>query len=542
MKKTALRLLCGLVLTGTLGAVGEKTLLLGGGAGWGAIETRRGVAETAGTRPHPVLALEPAWEDGRKSAAADLFLTFDQSLPALFADETGNYRAVISPGLFGAAGAWARAGRGSARFVASAASDTDPGRDGPLVLRPGKNALLASGSLTGDFSIEFWLYPLNLETGERVVTWTSTLEGYDLQRIRCVTVRNRLEWTFADFFAPPAGSSAASGRKDYVLSSSPLLPRTWSHHLIRFDAHLGLLEYLVDGRLEALEYTTSTGREGGEVLVPRAGDDGSLVLGGRYTGLMDEFRVWAERREAAALARFPAAGGRAESRTLDLGYGSRLLRIDAAGGETAHDGSPRAGRYAGRGNLRFADAASVSLFVRCSDDPYRWEGGWQPFTPGGALPALSGRYVRVAADFYPGGDGSVSPYLEELALVYTGGAPPAPPVKVRAEGRDGAVEVSWEDAGDKSVAGYLVYYGEAPGEYFGAGAAVGGQVRPSPVSVPRVETGGEGSRVSLRLEGLRNGRLYYFAVAAFSDAPGSAAASPAAPGPFSPEVTARPLP
>jgi hypothetical protein len=69
----------------------------------------------------------------------------------------------------------------------------------------------------------------------------------------------------------------------------------------------------------------------------------------------------------------------------------------------------------------------------------------------------------------------------------------------------------------------MVYYGTARGEYFGEGAIRGA----SPIDA--------GKRTSLRIEGLRNGVLYYFAVAAY-DRP-----EPFHGGELSREVSARPL-
>jgi hypothetical protein len=77
----------------------------------------------------------------------------------------------------------------------------------------------------------------------------------------------------------------------------------------------------------------------------------------------------------------------------------------------------------------------------------------------------------------------------------------------------------------------MVYYGTSRGEYFGEGAAPGA----SPVDV--------GKRTGLYIDGLENGVLYYFAVAAYDrrdgtdDGRGIFHA-----GEFSREVSARPLP
>ena len=116
--------------------------------------------------------------------------------------------------------------------------------------RPGSRmrsaALFSPGSHVRDFSIEFWLYPQSIENGAQIISWVSSKPEHGThvyQRIEGVVVRNRIQLNFDNFFSSPGGER----HKSLTLSGPRLLPRTWSHHLIRFDADLGLLEYLVNG-------------------------------------------------------------------------------------------------------------------------------------------------------------------------------------------------------------------------------------------------------------------------------------------------------
>jgi hypothetical protein len=428
--------------------------------------------------------------------------------------------------------------------------------------RPGAGALLAPGSYIRDFSIEFWLYPQSLETGSQVLSWYSSKpdgkSGYINQRIQCVVARNRLQWIFSDFFFSPGLSArGVQERKTVSLLGPQLLNRTWSHHLIRFDADLGLLEYLVDGRLEAVDYATSSGREGGDVYTPIIGEDCRLSLGGRFSGLMDEFRIHRNCVEKAALARYSGCGGRVETRTLDLGYAdSRIVKIEAFGGRTSNFSGKVRNEYAGNGILNFSDHSEIKFFIRLSNTPYNWSKiPWVPFNPQAVssasgihepagrsfasmeLPQFRGRYVQLAADFYPGADEETSPYLSELRVIYSAAEPPPPPVKVAAVARDGAVELTWKASPSKDVGGYYVYYGTAKGEYLETKCPIDA-----------------GSRTSILIDGLKNGTLYFFAVAAYNKpeneglhfipeenlAPWVRRQVPE-PGEFSQEVAARPL-
>ncbi len=503
-KKTVLAAMAALVFSANPGlSAEERALTIGGAEGWASVVRRLGVAEIAGVRRLPSLALSssrPASDED-----LDLSLSFDEGEAAAFADGAGHWKTAVSAAVGVAGPLRARAGSGVALFTAGAASDGLSG----ITLTAARGALFSPGARIDDFSIEFWLYPANLESGEQILSWTSsrrTPAGENVfQRIRCLVSRNRLEWTFADFFASPD-----EGRRLAVTLTprGTVLPRAWSHHLVRFDAQTGLLEYVVDGRLEATAYTTLSGREGGDIFMPVIGTGGFFLLGSRYSGFMDEFRVYRRFVENPLTSRFPAEGGRIETRFLDLGTtNARILRIEAK-------------------STQAADGAELRYFVRAGDSPYGWgddEESWIPVANGVPIGGgLYGRWVQVAAVFYPSGDGETSPYLEELRVVYERDEPPPPPSLGTAVVAEGAVELKWRPSPDPDLAGYLVYYGRASGEYFGEDAAAG----PSPIDV--------GNRTSVVVDGLANGTLYYFSIAAYDRA------SPRHVGEFSREVSARP--
>ncbi len=502
-KKTVSTALAALViLTRAALHAEERVLTIGGAEGWASMARRVGVAEIGGVRRYPALTLSSS--RGMDDADLDLALSFDEDR-ANFADAAGRWKTAASAAVSIAGPRSARVGAGAALFTSASAPDGLSG----ITATPNAGALFSPGERVDDFSIEFWLYPANLESGEMVLAWTSsrrTPSGESVfQRIRALVARNRLEWTFADFFSAPG-----EGRRISVTLAphGTILPRAWSHHLVRFDGGTGLLEYLVDGRLEAVAYATFTGREGGEVYTPVIGTGGFFSLGSRYAGFMDEFRLYRRFVEKARTVRFPAAGGRAETRFLDLGTtNARVLRLEAKGAPGG-------------------DGAELRYFLRAGDSPYGWtdeESSWTPAASGAPLgPGLRGRWVQVAVAFYPSGDGEQAPYLDEVRVVYERDDPPPPPSLVVAQAGDGSVELKWRASPDSDLGGYLVYYGEARGEYFGEDAAAG----PSPLDV--------GNRTSIVVDGLRNGTLYYFCIAAYDRA------SPRHIGEFSREVSARP--
>jgi len=427
-------------------------------------------------------------------------LSFDDAGSGAVSSHLDAYRVTIPSTVSIVGPLRARAGNGAALFAGSA--------PGILVEPASQEALLYSGNRMDDFSIEFWLYPANMENGEQLLSWSASRRSNTgeavFQRFRCLVARNRIEWTFSDFFSSPD----ERGRIPVSLSSrSPVVPRIWSHHLLRFDSTIGLVEYLIDGRLESVAYATTTGTERGEAFSPIAGTDGVLAIGPRFTGMLDEFRISGDISERTSNSRFPSDGGRAETRVLDLGTSNAETRLLEA-------------KAAKPGN------SDAFYFLRAGESPDFREGrgsDWIPVQNGKPLgESLRGRWLQIAVSLYPDGDGEQSPVLEELKIHYEQDLPPPPPSSVTAEIRDSAVELAWRPSPDPDLGGYLIYYGTARGEYFGDSYSAG----PSPIDV--------GQRTSFVVDGLRNGALYYFAIAAYDRAPARHI------GEFSREVSARP--
>ena len=540
---------------GSLHSIEERTVRFTGDAIWGMADYRAGLIQEGMIRPGSVLLLSS--ERGfasRQVSSQDLVLSFDEGSPSRFRDSLGRYRVSVSPDLVAVDRRLARAGSGAVFFqgaspaVAGTFHSQVPGNTtpaGPLVVSPQtSSALFSPGNNIRDFTLEFWLHPLNMENGEQILQWVSARPtrpyqrvtavaalDFAFQRILVMSSRNRLHWTFTNFFSSPDRATSI----DVTLSGrTPLVPRTWSHHLIRFDAETGMLEYMVDGRPEAIVHVTSTGRERGEVYTPITGENGSFVLGGNFTGMMDEFRIHGSFVPGATTRRYPLGGGRIETRAIDLGPGNnQVLMLEASGGRASVRDARASTEFRRNGRFRFADDSEMQFFVRASNNPFRWDNPWQTVTPGQNIAgAVVGRYVQIAVDFYPSADGESSPYLEEIRIVYLRDEPPLPPTRLVAVAMDGAVHLTWRHSPNSNTQGYLIYYGTADNEFFGEGAMLG----PSPISV--------GMRNSVVIEGLQNGTLYFFRVAAYSHQGSNHllddSVSPHV-GEFSNEARARPL-
>jgi hypothetical protein len=524
-----------LSVSGSVFAIGEHTISLGGEATWKIAGNLTNIMEVRDLRPNSVLILScagnlPQVYNGAPSP--DLSISFDQSDFRLFHDASGRYDISITTAVEAVDRRFARAGFGAALFNTNhvIASGLPPGK--PLIIQPrSRSALFAPGNTFRDFSIEFWMYPLNLENGEQILSWTATRpeNGKSVfQRIQCIASRNRLNWSFINFFTLTDGVTHI---KIEFSGDSYVVPKTWSHHLVRFDSVSGMIEYLVDGKSETIIYATSTGRGSGEIFTPIAGTQGEFVIGERYTGMIDEFKIFSafapDNEERLLIQKYALAGGRVETSPVDLGSSaSAVLKVDATGGRASINRTRIINEFRDNGRFRFTDDSELNFFIRANDNPWHLnEMEWVPFTPGTEIKqAVRGRFAQIAVDFYPSSDGETSPYLDEVRIVYMPNNPPMPPKNVTAVAVDGAVYLSWVQSPDANTSGYLVYYSSVRGELFGQGAALGA----SPIDV--------GKRSNILIEGLKNGALYYFSVVSYDTTSGVFTS-----GEFSREVTARPL-
>ena len=132
-------------------------------------------------------------------------------------------------------------------------------------------------------------------------------------------------------------------------------------------------------------------------------------------------------------------------------------------------------------------------------------------------------YFQVGCNLYPDGGGSKSPSVTELQIYYEETPLPLPPFSVKAQSGDSQVTLNWSFSVDENAGGYYIFYGERPGEYLGRDAVQG----ESPVDI--------GNTTSAVISGLENGKIYYFAIAAYSKTDNQIM------GELSKEVYARPL-
>jgi len=484
----------GLIVVQPPTAASERTIVLGAADDWSGLAVEERIASRPGRQGYLDLMLEPFSYEPRNTT--ELLLGFDE---APLRDATGRYTVDAAPELTRTA---QRTGTGALLV------DGDEDR---LTVVPGADSAFLPGTEWASFSIEFWLYPVVFEDGATVLSWRAregSAQDFRTQEIAMEVDRGALTARFDNFFIRPDGEGVSVSLR----SSARLIPRSWSHHLVRFDARTGLLEYLVDGSPVDLTYVSQTGRQDGSVFFPRiaAFPGDGLVLVEGFVGALDELRI--ERRfvEEPETIDYSPDGGAVVSDYIDLGStGARLTALEAT---VDAPGLSDVFLYYRLVNLRGGDSTAEGSV---SND-------WVAVEPGARPADARGRFVQVRAELYPDTRAGVSPTLSEISLTYQPDPAPLPPAALRATPRDGMVELSWAPVQDPDLEGYLVYYGDQSGRYFGTGSEQGA----SPIDVGRA--------TSVTLRGLENGTLYFFAVEAYDGS------REAAGNELSSEVAARP--
>jgi hypothetical protein len=363
-------------------------------------------------------------------------------------------------------------------------------RNDSIELVPGPGSLFRPGVEWGSFTIEFWLYPVVLTDGDVLVRWYAR-EGADRdfrqQELTVVVKDRRLLFRFVNFFQPPDGGESTIS----LLGTRNPIPRQWSHHMIRFDDQSALLEYLVDGQPVTMTHASETGTEDGSVFFPRAAlySDGGLTLPGQFIGALDEFRITRRVVEEPGLDLYPKGGGRVATEVVDLG--SPRARVDRIDALTNEPGLSEVFLYYRLADVRFEDTDAF-------DAPE-----WIPFQAGRAIDDGFGRFLQIQAELFADTAEGLTPSLSEISVDYEADPPPLPPTGLSAVPMDGAVLLQWTPVREQDIEGYLVYYGDQSGRYFGSDSSSG----ISPIDVGPVN--------STVLEGLTNGTLYYFAVSAY---------------------------
>lgn len=450
--------------------------------------------------------LVPGWRGGMEVVLAeaqtalrdetDLLVTFDGVLQ----DQAGNYAVLQGEDLL---------------VTVPAMNGGAAGFDGRnhIALRPGRESLFAPASQVQSFTIDLWFHPNRITEGAELLRWRGSMleDGRPvLQELRLQIRDRRLHWVLDNLVARTGANGRPRMDGATLSARRTLIPRTWQHHQLRFDAFTGQLSYLVDQRTEAVTYLTSTGREDGTVHTLLFGVDTGegLVVGRGVEGALDELRIMRTIPETARWTRFAGDPGSILTEPIDLGGSGAVVQEIITTEETP-------GRTGIRGFYRVADV------VLSRDPADALDVSWTEIPQSGVIPydprAGRGRYLQLRFDLLADAARNDTPRLMDVEVGYLPALPPIPPRGVVGRPVPGGVLLEWNEAVGGDVAGYRVYLGEQPRRYTGTAAVA------SPIDA--------GSGTRLEITGLRPDVPYVFAIESY-DRHGQIS-------PLSPEVEVR---
>lgn len=457
-----------------------KEIILGGSNGWSDFQSEENITKGKGRFGYDCIQLDT--NSFSVDENTDLLIDFEsQDSPIVY----GNYK-IISNGLKSSNQTKMGKLAGLSRNL------------GGLYILGNSGSFFGSEGLHSSFTIEFWLNPSLVENGENIFNWESSKNkdgSLIYQLINASFYEGHLEWNFNNIFSSPENIDF----KEIVLKGhTKIIPEKWSYHVLSFNSDTGLLEYKVDGTTEDLIFVTSNGFENGELFFVNLGVPSQVEICSNYTGEIDDFRISrnhfefptyqsAENAGKMDFTMYVPQGGRFVTKPIIVSKGSKLNSL------TAQTSIP--------------SQTEICFYVRSGDNYYDWTDNypeWKPVQNGEKISDVAGLYFQVAAELFPDGNGEKTPSITQITLDYTEIPLPLPPFVVKAVAENGKVTVSWNYSVDDTVGGYYLYYGNRPGEYLGR-IAIEGE---SPINV--------GSVSSFTVSGLENGRIYYFAVAAWS--------------------------
>lgn len=400
------------------------------------------------------------------------------------------------------------------------------GKKDPIILTQKAESYLPEEIYSEDFSIDFWISGHTFSSGETIFLFENYVSKKNIflpQFLKCYLEERKIIWYFKNFFLTPELNEfefQLQGKKG-------LIPDVWSHHLLRYDSSLGLMEYLVNGIPEDVIYVNPSGKETGDTLPVYWSKQGKIIIGDRFTGLIDELRVDFSFLSDVNLAKYKNYYGTYISMPIDLEHSkSSVITIEPkhfipAGTDVIY--------YYYLSDSPTTAPADSLLWKELSLSEYTYNNISFSDVSYPLSDFNMGRFLHLKVVMFSDGEGSLTPKISSIKIVYDKKNPMPPPLSVVAQAGEGSVKIVWSEVIDPDLDGYLVYFGEKSKKYFGSNK----QGVFSPIDV--------GLENQLVINNLESGRMYYFSIVAYCKTVSAVGIPILEGGAFSKEVSVRPL-
>jgi len=395
--------------------------------------------------------------------------------------------------------------------------------DDSIMIEPLEGSVLRGRGPLRSFSMDFYLYPATVYDGTVVLSWYApTVEtGGKFSGVKAYFENGKLRWLFDDVFFDSSGSPVRILLEERERTPS----NAWHHHGFFYDDETGMLLLRHDGAESDIGWATDTGREEGNLLRGRFSSYLAvpLVLGSRFLGYMDEFRI--TRGRSTYSPGDYRLSGTVTGDVVDLtNRGTELVSVSWSALEekgTAVRVYCRVSPVYFEPDASPVEAGPVddeSSFVR---NMHGSVPGWVQVRNGEDLRdlGLNGRFLQWKIELL-GTGGDYTPVLKSLTVSVLPDPPPSPPLLRDWKPLDRGVLVRWIMNREHDISGYNLYYGTEACHYFGIGSSLG----PSPVFLPAgterdaersAENGGIEEMV---LGGLENELVYFISLTAVDHA------------------------
>ncbi len=478
---------------------------------------------------------EPVFNNTNPDENTDLYLSFDTDV---MTDDTGKYTIRKKDYRYSRT----TSVKQSAAFFVSETNTLE------LVGR--NNYLFEAGRNIESFNISFWIYPATMTNNEVILRigsqfFNQQTDMIEDQSIVCYIFNGRIVWKFNGLFIGSDGTQKSVTVEGY----SRINLKEWNSVVMSYNEFTGLTKLVVNGVEDGVALVTSDGTTRGNVLPLRYNirNQCRIVIGESYIGGIDEFYI-----------NRGLTGERQNNANSNNRIVSRVFQPSRYGGRISN---PQY-RYQNRNN------SDVFFYIRCSDQPFAPDSYGTTRLPEriplmdflritGRLSSaerefielmylredydyvlnravqerdknnilailmkygffwkninniansqISGKYFQWQAVFMPGSSSTVSSTFMGLTLNFTPYNPPSKPQNLEVAFIDGKIYLKWTLNSEQDLKGYMIYYGNASGEYFGSNASEGG----SPIRIGKVN--------NYIITGINDRRIYYFRITAYND-------------------------
>ncbi|MGL1893745.1 MAG: fibronectin type III domain-containing protein [Spirochaetaceae bacterium] len=341
------------------------------------------------------------------------------------------------------------------------------------------DSLFSPGRVLSDFTIEFWVYPTLITEDTTIFSWKGVNKIDDEfipQKIKFYFEDRKAIWDFSNFFVPDDFSKYSIK----LQSKSRLIPKRWSHHLIRYKSDSGMLEYLINGVPEDIKHTSKTQKEDMTVYPPFVGNfsKSDLYIGERFNGFIDEFRISEKFIENIQLSKYKPLGT-FSTPVLDIN-GTKVIIDDIQFQEI------------------LAPETTIKYKLRISDTPFlKTNANISWISPDTLKRGTKARYIQIKGEMYGDGSNSVSPLLENINIYWDTIPKPPRPLGLTSIPEKNGIKLLWNPVKHSNIDGYTIYLGLKSNNY--------------------IEMIDVGKNTSYTIKNLQSNKIYYFSVRSYVD-------------------------